>query len=82
MISMEKPVRILVINNEIEARLLSEILTERKIPHMLKSYHDSAYDGLWQTPTCWGELDAMEKDRDEILKIYQEILQHDNKSDN
>ena len=72
---MEKTIKILVLYNEIEARLLSEILAERKIPHMLKSYHDSAYDGLWQTQSCWGQLDAMEKDKEEILKIYDELLQ-------
>jgi len=75
---MIETVRILVLNNEIEAKLLSEILTEKNIPHMLRSYRDSAYDGLWQTPSCWGQLDALEKDRDEILKIYQEMLQHNN----
>ena len=75
---MIETVRILVLNNEIEAKLFSEILTEKNIPHMLRSYRDSAYDGLWQTPSCWGQLDALEKDRDEILKIYQEMLQHNN----
>ena len=44
--------------NEIEAMLLDEILTEKHIPHMIRSYHDSAYDGLWQTPTGWGHLEA------------------------
>jgi len=79
---MEKPVKILVINNAIEASLLDEILTEKGIPHMIRSYHDSAYDGLWQTPSCWGQLDAMEKDREEILKIYREMLSHDNETNN
>ena len=79
---MDKSVRILILNNEVEARLLSELLTERKIPHMLRSYHDSAYDGLWQTPSCWGQLDAMEEDRAEIMKIYNEMQQQDLQNDN
>ena len=74
---MDKTVRILIFNNEVEARLLSELLTERKIPHMLRSYHDSAYDGLWQTPSCWGQLDAMEEDREEIMKIFNEMHQQE-----
>ena len=79
---MDKPVKILVLNNELEARLLSEILKEKEIPHMLRSYRDSAYDGLWQTSSCWGQLEAMEKDREEIMKIYQEMLRNEIQTDN
>jgi hypothetical protein len=79
---MERPVKILTLNNEIEARLLDELLTEKGIPHILRSYHDSAYDGLWQTQSCWGQLDAMEIDREEILRIYREISLQKDESDN
>jgi hypothetical protein len=79
---MEKPIKILVLSNEIEAKLLDEILTEKGIPHMIRSYHDSAYDGLWQTPSCWGQLEAMEKDSENILKIYKEMLLKDKETDN
>jgi hypothetical protein len=78
---MEKTVKILVLYNEIEARLLSGLLTERNIFHILKSYHDTAYDGLWQSLAGWGQLDAMEKDREEILQIYHDVVQHQNESD-
>jgi hypothetical protein len=70
---MQNTVKILSFNNEIEASLLSEILTEKGIPHMIRSYHDSAYDGLWQTDSCWGHLDAPEEFRDEILKVFNEM---------
>jgi hypothetical protein len=40
---------------------------------MIRSFHDSAYDGLWQTESAWGRLDAPEEFKDEILKIYQEM---------
>ena len=59
--------------NEIEAMLLDEILTEKQIPHMIRSYHDSAYDGLWQTQSGWGHVEAPEEYSDEILKIYNEM---------
>ena len=70
---MSKPVKILVINNEIEAMLLDEILYDKKIPHILRSYHDSAYDGLWQTQTSWGHIEAPEEYREEIINIYNEM---------
>jgi hypothetical protein len=66
-------IKILVFNNEFEAKLLDEILNEKEIPHMLRSYHDSAYDGLWQTQSVWGHLEASEESRDEILQIFSEM---------
>ena len=59
--------------NEIEANLLDGLLKEREIPHVIRSYHDSAYDGLWQYHSGWGQLDAPEEYRDEILMIYSEM---------
>ena len=40
--------KIVILENEIEAGLMDSILTERGIPHRLKSYHDTAYDGIFQ----------------------------------
>jgi hypothetical protein len=70
---MERTVKILEFNNEIEAKLLDGMLAERDIPHLIRSYHDSAYDGLWQTQSGWGHLEAPEKYREEILKIFNEM---------
>ena len=53
--------------------LLDEILTEKNIPHMIRSYHDSAYDGLWQTQSAWGQIEAGEEHKEEILSIYNEM---------
>lgn len=70
---MSKTIKILVLENEIEANLLDGLLKEREIPHVIRSYHDSAYDGLWQYHSGWGQLDAPEEYRDEILMIYSEM---------
>ena len=70
---MRETAKILSFDNELEARLLSGILEERNIPHILRSYHDSAYDGLWQTRSCWGHIEAPEEFRDEIMKIFGEL---------
>jgi hypothetical protein len=70
---MDNPVKILVLNNQIEASLLDEILNERNIPHLMRSYHDLAYDGLWATQTVWGQLDAPPEYREEILEIYNKL---------
>jgi hypothetical protein len=72
---MSKTVKIVALRNEFEATLLSDILRERGIPHFLKSYHDSVYDGLWQTDSSWGHLEAPEEFRDEILDIFNNMSQ-------
>jgi hypothetical protein len=70
MTTISNPVKILVFRNEIEAMLLKEILTEKNIPHIIRSYHDSALDGLWQTQSSWGHVEAPEEYKEEILQIY------------
>jgi hypothetical protein len=70
---MSKPVEILIFKNEIEAMLLDEILTGKQIPHLIRSYHDSAYDGLWQTQSAWGHIEAPEEYKEEILLVYNQM---------
>ena len=65
--------KILVFSNEFEAKLLDEILNEKEIHHLIRSYHDSALDGLWQTQSVWGHLEAAEEQKEEILRIYNEM---------
>jgi hypothetical protein len=66
-------IKILVLNNEFESKLLDEILNDKQIPHLIRSYHDSAYDGLWQLQSGWGHIEAPEEYREEILKTYSEM---------
>jgi hypothetical protein len=70
---MSKTEKILFLKNEIEARLLDDVLTERNIPHILRSYHDSAYDGLFQYQSGWGHIEAPAECREEILEIYKSL---------
>jgi len=70
---MNKTEKIVALNNEFEAKLLDEILNEKSIPHIIRSYHDSAYDGLWQAQSGWGHLEAPSDYREEILEIYSKM---------
>ncbi len=70
---MENFEKILVLDNEIEARLLDSVLTERNIPHLMKTYHDSAYDGLFQAHRGWGHVEAPDQFEEEIKMIYKDL---------
>ena len=76
-IMSDKYVKVTILENEIEARLLDSVLDERNIPHMIISYHDTAYNGLYQTQKGWGYVRAPVTYHNEI----SEILSHMKKED-
>jgi len=63
----------MTLKNEIEAQVLTEALRERNIPHVVRSFHDSAYDGIFQMQKGWGVLMAPESFRAEIETILKEL---------
>jgi hypothetical protein len=69
----ENYVKIAVLDNEVEAGLLDSVLTEREIPHSLQSYHDVAYDGLFQFQQGWGCLIGPESRAAEVLEILADL---------
>lgn len=70
---MEEFTKTVTLENENEARLLDSILTERDIPHLMRSYHDTAFDGLFQTQKGWGYISSPEGYREEILEIVADL---------
>ena len=70
---MEEFKKVIVLENEIEARLLDSVLNERNIPHRIRSYHDSAYDGIFQAQKGWGVMLAPPEYEEEVLSIYQDL---------
>ena len=70
---MNELVKVAELENEFEAQILAGVLTERNIPHLLKSYYDSAYDGLFQGQKGWGAVLAPEDFRAEIKEIIDSL---------
>lgn len=69
----EEFVIIAVLDNIIEAQLLESILKDQDIPHHIRSFHDTAYDGLFQVQLGWGELRAPFAYKVEIMEILEDI---------
>ena len=65
--------KVAILENEIEARFLDSILNERGIPHLITSYYDTAYDGLYQTQKGWGYISAPEAYQEKIREIISII---------
>ena len=64
--------KILSLNSQIETIRIKEILDSNEIPHNIRSFHDSAYDGLFQNQYGWGVLEADEADEERILNLVQD----------
>jgi hypothetical protein len=72
---MGKTDKIVVLENEIEAQLLGAELKTRNIPHLMRSYYDTAYDGLFQFSKGWGHVEAPVEFKDQILTILEDLRQ-------
>ena len=70
---MEDLERIATLETEMQAGLVDAILTERKIPHIMQTYHDTAYDGLFQFQKGWGVVLAPPEFRMEILGVIEDM---------
>lgn len=70
---MDRLEKLAVLDNEVQAELVDSVLEERSIPHLMRSYHDSAYDGIFQTHAGWGHVEAPAANRDEILAVIEDI---------
>jgi len=70
---MEDFTKVMVLENDIEANLLDSILNERDIPHIMQSYYDTAYDGLYQTQKGWGHVSAPDSYHEEIKEVVFDL---------
>jgi len=70
---MDRYRKVVVLENEVEATLMEKILSEREIPHLIRSYRDSAYDGLFQAQKGWGHVEAPDEYRDEVKEIHRDL---------
>lgn len=75
-------VNIATLDNIIEAQLIDSILNEYDIPHRIRSFHDTAYNGLFQSRLGWGALYAPISSRVEILEILHDIRSNNFQSKN
>ena len=72
--NMDKTVKTVTLSNQFEAMLLSELLYDKEIPHIVKSYGDSALTNIWQTQSLWGHIEAPEEFKNTITEIYNNML--------
>jgi hypothetical protein len=62
-----------VVENRFEGDRVSQALREAEIPFMIKSFLDTAYDGLYIPQKGWGVVMVPEKLREEAEKLVREV---------
>ncbi len=62
-----------VLDNSVEASILTSILEERNIPHLVQSFQDSAYANIYQSQNGWGRVLAPLEWKQEIINILSEL---------
>jgi len=70
---MPEFVKIAALESTLEAQLIESILNEKEIPHRIRSFHDTAYDGLFQIQKGWGELFSSPDLKEDILAILEMV---------
>jgi hypothetical protein len=69
---MQDITKITSIKDEIESQFVDRLLTENNIPHIMRSYHDLAFDGIFQT-AIWGHVEAPEEYREQVMSLINDI---------
>ena len=72
---MEKLEKIVVLDDEVQAELVDSLLSDAGIPHIMRTYHDAALDGLFQGAKGWGHVEAPAEYRNQILAIITDLKQ-------
>ncbi len=70
---MEHWVKAGIVDSHFEADRVSQALTEAEIPFLVRSFHDTAYDGLYILQKGWGAFLVPERFKEDAEKIISEV---------
>ena len=65
-------IKLITPENEAEANVIKSVLEENGIYVEIQSFHDTAYDGLFQSQYGWGSIRVSEADFEKAKRIIQE----------
>mgnify|MGYP000235733267 CR=1 FL=1 len=65
--------KVTVVENKFEADLIANTLQQEGIPFMIRSYHDTAYNGIFIPQKGWGAIMVPEELETKALDIIAEL---------
>ena len=66
-------IRVAGIENRFEADVVSDALEQEGIRYMIRTFEDSAYDGLFVTQKGYANLLVEEEDKDRVLALLEDV---------
>jgi hypothetical protein len=66
-------VKVAVLADESEAERLHLELQRQEIPHVMVSYQDAAFSGIFQSAKGWGHVEANADNKDTILSTLEDL---------
>jgi hypothetical protein len=73
-----------VVENRFEGDRVAQTLKEAEIPFMIRSFHDTAYDGLYIPQKGWGVVmvpESLREDAERLLIEVKKIFQEEGKDE-
>jgi hypothetical protein len=70
---MDRWVKAGIVENRFEGDRVSQALKEANIPFLMKSFLDTAYDGLYLPQKGWGAVMVPERFREEAKEMISEV---------
>jgi hypothetical protein len=70
---MEQWVKAGTVENRFEGDRISQVLQEAGIPFLIKSFLDTAYDGLYLPQKGWGIVRVPKKHKEEAERLISEV---------
>ncbi len=61
------------IDTEMEANILEMVLKDYDIPYVFVSYHDTAYNGIFQLQHGWGHVEVPLEYVEQVQDLYKEV---------
>jgi hypothetical protein len=71
--AMDQWVKAGTVENRFEGDRISQALHEAGIPFLIKTFLDTAYDGLYIPQKGWGIVMVSEKNREEAERLIGEV---------
>ena len=72
-LTKEEFVPVKVAENAFEADRIRAVLEQEGFTVMVRSFHDTAYDGIYQAQKGWGYVEVPENEKDRAEKIVNEL---------
>jgi len=66
-------VELQVANTKVEAFAIRDALSDQDIPVMVRSFEDSAYDGVFVAQQGWGVIEVLPRDKDKAEAIVEDL---------